>query len=200
MGNYQGGGFRGGDRGGDRGARPSFQKSWGGDRDRGSRGSDRGEVTMHKATCSDCGKTCEVPFRPTGEKPVFCNDCFGNKREGGDRGDRGTRDFAPRREFGSRPAPRFDAPRQSGDGEVKKQLKEISEKLDRLYRIVDKIVEPKKEVYVPKVIRNEAKDTKTLASVVEKVVENLPVAKSTESKKKDSKPATAKKAVAKKKK
>ena len=31
---------------------------------------------MHKATCSDCGKECEVPFKPTGEKPVRCRECF----------------------------------------------------------------------------------------------------------------------------
>lgn len=197
MGNYQGGGFRGGDRGG----RSSFgQKNWGGDRDRGGRGSDRGEVTMHKATCSDCGKSCEVPFRPTGEKPVFCNDCFGNKREGGDRGGRDFSARAPRRDFGDNRAPRFDSARPSGDGEIRKQLKEISEKLDRLYRIVDKIVEPKKESYIPKIIRNEVKDSKNLASTLEKVVENLPIKKSTESKKKDSKSATVKKVVAKKKK
>lgn len=42
----------------------------------GGRGSDR--PTMHKTTCSNCGKECEVPFRPTGAKPVFCNDCFRN--------------------------------------------------------------------------------------------------------------------------
>ncbi|MDA3840157.1 MAG: hypothetical protein PF572_03630 [Patescibacteria group bacterium] len=54
-------------------------KRHGGDRDfkRGG-GSDR-PVTMHKATCSDCGVSCEVPFRPTGDKPVFCSDCFANK-------------------------------------------------------------------------------------------------------------------------
>lgn len=38
---------------------------------------------MHKATCSNCGKICEVPFRPTGSKPVFCKDCFKNN-EGSD--------------------------------------------------------------------------------------------------------------------
>lgn len=35
---------------------------------------------MHKTTCSKCGKECEVPFKPTGEKPVFCDDCFRDKR------------------------------------------------------------------------------------------------------------------------
>ena len=40
----------------------------------------RRPVTMHKAICSECGKDCEVPFKPTGDKPVFCSDCFRNKR------------------------------------------------------------------------------------------------------------------------
>lgn len=31
---------------------------------------------MHKVICSDCGKECEVPFRPTGDRPVFCSTCF----------------------------------------------------------------------------------------------------------------------------
>jgi CxxC-x17-CxxC domain-containing protein len=28
------------------------------------------------AVCSNCGKKCQVPFRPDGEKPVYCKDCF----------------------------------------------------------------------------------------------------------------------------
>ncbi|MFH0808335.1 MAG: CxxC-x17-CxxC domain-containing protein [archaeon] len=35
---------------------------------------------MHKATCSDCGKACEVPFKPTQGKPVRCKDCFSSSR------------------------------------------------------------------------------------------------------------------------
>jgi CxxC-x17-CxxC domain-containing protein len=42
---------------------------------------------MFKATCDQCGRECEVPFRPSGDKPVYCSDCFEGKREdGGDRG------------------------------------------------------------------------------------------------------------------
>jgi len=52
-----------------------------GDRDHrkggfGARDSAR-PTTMHQAICSNCGKACEVPFRPTGDKPVYCSDCFG---------------------------------------------------------------------------------------------------------------------------
>ncbi|MGE5425880.1 MAG: CxxC-x17-CxxC domain-containing protein [Bacillota bacterium] len=32
--------------------------------------------TMFKATCQDCGATCEVPFKPMSGKPVYCSDCF----------------------------------------------------------------------------------------------------------------------------
>ncbi len=33
------------------------------------------------AVCSNCGKACQVPFRPDGKKPVYCKDCFGAPRE-----------------------------------------------------------------------------------------------------------------------
>lgn len=36
---------------------------------------------LHPATCSKCGKSCMVPFIATGNRPIFCNDCF--KTEGG---------------------------------------------------------------------------------------------------------------------
>jgi len=35
---------------------------------------------MHKAVCSECGKECEVPFKPTEGKPVFCQECYRKKR------------------------------------------------------------------------------------------------------------------------
>ena len=31
---------------------------------------------MHEATCDKCGNKCEVPFKPTSGKPVYCSDCF----------------------------------------------------------------------------------------------------------------------------
>ncbi|MGO9647672.1 MAG: zinc-ribbon domain containing protein [Terriglobales bacterium] len=32
------------------------------------------------ATCSQCGKSTTVPFRPTQGRPVLCRDCFQGKR------------------------------------------------------------------------------------------------------------------------
>lgn len=51
----------------------------------GRGGSDRGPVTMHHAVCDNCGKDCEVPFRPTSGKPVFCSACFEKKGDSGSR-------------------------------------------------------------------------------------------------------------------
>lgn len=55
-------------------------------RDFGNVGSDRPQM-MHKAICSNCGKECEVPFKPNGSKPVFCRDCFQNNRSSDSRPD-----------------------------------------------------------------------------------------------------------------
>jgi len=40
-----------------------------------SRGSS-GPREMFSATCSSCGREAQVPFQPTGSKPVYCSDCF----------------------------------------------------------------------------------------------------------------------------
>ena len=40
-----------------------------------------GPREMHKATCADCKKECEVPFKPSGDRPVYCKECF-SKRKG----------------------------------------------------------------------------------------------------------------------
>ncbi len=41
---------------------------------------DRPPREMHKIKCSDCGKEDEVPFKPDGDRPVFCRDCFQKHR------------------------------------------------------------------------------------------------------------------------
>ncbi len=82
-------------------------------------GRNRGPVTMHQAICNQCGKSCEVPFRPTGDKPVYCSVCFGNRRENGN----------------NRGGDRF--PQVRTDDEVKKQLEILNIKMDRLIKEVE---------------------------------------------------------------
>lgn len=162
MGNFRQGGDRGGDRGGFRGGerggrdfgRPSFDK----------RGGTSGP--MHKATCADCGKSCEVPFVPKDGRPVYCSDCFMKKggRDGGDR--------APQRDFhsnGDRPfqKPAFEAPKF--DGDTKRRLESIEYKIDKLVRSMDLLLGAK----LPKVAEEKPKDMakikEELTAVVKKV-------------------------------
>jgi CxxC-x17-CxxC domain-containing protein len=48
---------------------------------RGNFGGRDSRPQMHDAVCSKCGKRCQVPFRPTGERPIFCSDCFEKERD-----------------------------------------------------------------------------------------------------------------------
>jgi CxxC-x17-CxxC domain-containing protein len=48
--------------------------------DYSSGGYDRGPREMFSATCSNCGREAQVPFRPNGSKPVYCSDCFQSQR------------------------------------------------------------------------------------------------------------------------
>jgi CxxC-x17-CxxC domain-containing protein len=151
-----GGGFRGnrggGFGGGRDGGRPSFQKkSWG----------DKPE--MHKAICSNCGKSCEVPFRPSGDKPVYCSDCFGKTSGGADR--------APRREFNDRAPqarPSFDGSNQGGS-DTKRQLEAISAKLDKLTQAIENFSKVR-TAPVANVIAQEKVAIKALTSQPKKVV------------------------------
>ncbi len=36
---------------------------------------------LHKAVCADCSKECEVPFKPTGNRPVYCKECFSKRKD-----------------------------------------------------------------------------------------------------------------------
>lgn len=88
MGNFKRDRKSGGDRfgGRDRGF-GGRDRGFGGGRDR-----DRGPAEMHQAVCDGCGNDCEVPFRPTSGKPVYCNDCFKKSDSRSGRDARGSRD------------------------------------------------------------------------------------------------------------
>src|SRR4029077_19262639 len=48
-------------------------------------GGGRGTREMFSATCSSCGQEAQVPFQPSGDKPVYCSTCFEQRRGGGAR-------------------------------------------------------------------------------------------------------------------
>lgn len=92
-------------------------------RDFGGRGTDR---QMFKTICSKCGRECEVPFRPSGEKPVYCSNCF-------DRNGRSTDSSR----FGDRnsPRPHFDS-RNSNPPQNNEQFNRLNAKLDKILALL----------------------------------------------------------------
>ncbi|KLU64303.1 MULTISPECIES: zinc-ribbon domain containing protein [Desulfosporosinus] len=43
---------------------------------RNNSGYSRPQREMFPAICANCGKETTVPFQPTGDKPVYCRDCY----------------------------------------------------------------------------------------------------------------------------
>jgi CxxC-x17-CxxC domain-containing protein len=84
--------------------RDSNRNDRGGRRDFGGAGSN-----MHEAICAECGRTCQVPFRPSGDKPVYCSDCFAQKRGGDNQARPERRDFNRRPDFRDREKRMFSA-------------------------------------------------------------------------------------------
>ena len=88
-----------------------FGRKFGGGKSFGSSRFDRdgGKPARFKAVCSQCGENCELPFRPSGERPVFCSNCFSKQQDNG--GDSRSSNFASDR----RERPSFGADRQMHD-------------------------------------------------------------------------------------
>ncbi len=105
---------------------------------------------MFRTTCDSCHKPCEVPFKPNGKKPVFCDACFNKTREMPH-----TSDFIKRKDKMV-----FDAPAGSHHGndhhehyhtpvsdpkfaELKREINSANAKLDKLIDLMSKL-SPKK--------------------------------------------------------
>ncbi|OGH71550.1 MAG: hypothetical protein A2921_03560 [Candidatus Magasanikbacteria bacterium RIFCSPLOWO2_01_FULL_43_20b] len=153
-----------------------FDKGRGGfDRDRGNRGGgfgggrgfdrrDDGPKQMHHATCSECGQDCEVPFRPTGDRPVFCSNCFKSKGAP-------VRSFAPKsfgggdRSGGFSSATSADRGGNAGGGVSKAQIDLLNVKLDKILSLLTgaKVEAPKVEAVEVKSKKEIVKKEKTSA-------------------------------------
>jgi len=212
--------FERNDRGGSR-----FGSNRGGRGDRKGRG-DRGErPSMHDAVCDDCGKKCQVPFRPTGDKPIYCSDCFSRhgggserseRRSGGnrsfsDRGDRqkfeatcakcGKRCEVPFRPTGGKPVYCNDCFDKGGDdnrsrgresGISASQLSEVNAKLDRILKLLTSTVDD--------VVSAASKKEKAITKTEDEIVAISKTKVKKDKKTVKAKPVTKKKVVTKKKK
>lgn len=100
----------------------------------GNRGG--GQTQMFGATCADCRKHCEVPFRPIGDKPVYCKECFAKRRE-----EQTPRDFGrgdSRQNIVSRRNVAPAGPQASGArlDDLKRQMDAMNAKLDMVLQKV----------------------------------------------------------------
>lgn len=115
--NFSDRGFGGGNRG----------SSFGGNR--GGFDRNRNDRQMFDAVCDKCGQNCQVPFQPTGEKPVYCSNCFEKTsgREGGNR------DFGGNnRRFESRNTKDY-----SQYNNTRAELEIINQKIDKVLSILN---------------------------------------------------------------
>lgn len=166
----RGGGDRGG-RGDRFGGQSRFSSSRGPRRD-----NDRFERSerpmMHQTVCTECGRDCEVPFKPSGSKPVLCDFCFGKQKEsfGNDRF--GGRDSGRRESSRSsfdRPERSERTERTSGD-QYKQQFEMLNEKLDSIMRLLNTKSAAVKEEKVEIVTEKPAKKATVKKEVTKKAV------------------------------
>ncbi|PJA47461.1 hypothetical protein CO172_01390 [Candidatus Uhrbacteria bacterium CG_4_9_14_3_um_filter_36_7] len=107
-------------------------KSWGQGRREGFNhgGGDRPRPRLFQAVCDQCESPCQVPFRPSGQKPVLCSNCFekqDNRHSGGS-------NFEQSRHF-KNTSHEYSSPSKNQD-EMIKQLKTLNTKMDQLLEIM----------------------------------------------------------------
>jgi CxxC-x17-CxxC domain-containing protein len=158
---------------------------------RGGRDSGRdsgGRPSMHQATCDKCGKDCEVPFKPTSGKPIFCSRCFDKNqneepkkygRERSDRSDRSDRNFnsgdSRKRSYDDRDSVIDNKVNETE--QLKKELVILNKKLDKILELLTPVLpvknhqeEYEEEVEEPKLEKKPKKKTVVKKAVAEKAV------------------------------
>lgn len=127
-----------------------------------------GDKQMFQATCAECGNSCEVPFKPSSGKPVFCSNCFGKTDKG-----RASND-GPRSNHSSAPA----------SGVTREQFEMLNAKLDRILKALNPVIQVEKAVTKEAIKKDVAKlenivkaETKNiLKKITKKIVAKKPVA------------------------
>lgn len=106
------------------------------------------EKRMFHATCANCGRDCEVPFKPRGDKPVYCKDCFRKQRDSHDGG-------------GSHSAPQSNAGPQLND-----QFAKLNAKLDKVLAMLNPVQSSHEEAAEPEKAKKPAAKKATAKKVV----------------------------------
>lgn len=99
-----------------------------------------GPREMFDAVCSECGNHCQIPFRPSQGKPVYCSNCF--EKVEADR-DREHGNDRPRFDKPRFDRPNFDRPnfvRRDKPAAPTVNLYEVNQKLDALNEKLDQVL------------------------------------------------------------
>jgi len=148
-----------------------FDNNSGGNRGSFRRGSDR--PMLYDAVCDECGKDCRVPFRPSGNKPIYCSECF-EKKGGGRKDGRSNRGgYKPR--FNDRGSDRSSQRNSGGPdfSQLTKNLGILNNKLDTIITLLGTDVKEKissKTVKVKKEKKVAIKKTKDSKPKVKKIL------------------------------
>jgi len=117
---------------------------------------------LYDAVCDECGKNCKVPFKPSGNKPVYCSECF-EKKGGRDGNRQRDRQDSSRRNFGGRDSGR-SSQSYTGDRSISQLTEKIgvlNTKLDKIINLLSSAVEKKLELAEGKTKKNKkSKNTK----------------------------------------
>ena len=113
------------------GGRSFGKRNFGGNRDKKS-------LQKYDAICNNCGKECQLPFKPTGERPVYCRECFA-EMGGGDTNRSYGRD--------NRGQSLFQKPKESKQTSVTpEQFTQLNAKLDRILQLLTTSIDKLPEV------------------------------------------------------
>lgn len=135
-------GFKGGQKFGGKKKFGGDNKFSGGRRREGR--NDNGSSDLFSATCSECGKKCDVPFKPSPDKPVYCSACFGMRKSGNELRGEGSNGQRERKPFGNgqvNNGPAFSSapagPTAQNILELKQQVSALEVKLNKILDLLN---------------------------------------------------------------
>ena len=173
MNNYNGGGFKKGAPkfGGQKKARTNIKHPGKQRHEKRDNGADNEQFS---AVCSECGKTCQVPFRPSSDKPVYCSVCFGMKKSANESRDGGYSAKKPRPSQSASPE-QSAAQRHLGETmtQMKRQMQDLDQKLNRILDIIN----PPLPAPVKEPVEKPAPVAKPKKAVAKKAVKKVAVKK-----------------------
>jgi CxxC-x17-CxxC domain-containing protein len=125
----------------------SNNSRFGSDRPSNNRFGGSGFVEKFEATCDSCHKSCQIPFKPTSNKPVYCDSCFRDNKSddfAGSRPERKSFRSDNRREDRGYNNDFRGARQDNKSDEILAEISKLNDKIDKLFselepRVINKL-------------------------------------------------------------